>query len=95
MDDTGRIGEENTVTGETQDEPVMEQDAVSDREKLDGIIAQTIADVGSQRVRHIAGIVRERSAEAGLSIPEDEQASAISAAVGWNTAHHPAPGSAG
>ncbi|WP_133161214.1 hypothetical protein [Microterricola pindariensis] len=94
MDNTGRTGAENTENSGTQDEPVMEQDAVSDREKLEGIIDQTIADVGPQRVRHIAGIVRERSAESGLSIPEDEQANAISAAVGRHTAHHPAPGSA-
>lgn len=76
----------------TQDEPVMEQDAVSDRAKLDGIIAQTIADLGSQDGRHVRAVVRERSAESGVSVSPGEVEDAVAAAVRKHATAHPSPG---
>lgn len=63
----------------TQDEPIMDVDEVSDRDKLDGIIAQTVSDLGAQHPRaDIEAVVMERSRESGLHIPPAD----ISAAVG-------------
>ena len=66
----------------TQDEPIMDVDEVSDRDKLDGIIAQTISDLGAQHPRaHIEAVVVERSRESELNISRTDISTAVGAAL--------------
>lgn len=66
----------------TQDEPIMDVDEVSDRDKLTGIIAQTISDFGAQHPRaHIEAVVVERSRESGLHISRTDISTAVGAAI--------------
>jgi hypothetical protein len=77
MDLSHEMPDEESVG--TQDEPIMDVDEVSDRAKLDGIIAQTISDLGAQHPHaDIEAVVLARSRESGLRLsPAD-----LSVAVG-------------
>ncbi|AMB58751.1 hypothetical protein [Microterricola viridarii] len=77
----------------TQDEPVMEQDAVTDREKLDGIAAQTVADLGTHDLRHVHAVVFERSTESGLHVSPGELVDAVGAAAREKDASFSVPAS--
>lgn len=66
----------------TQDEPIMDVDDVSDRDKLEGIIAQTVSDLGAQHSRaDIEAVVVERSRESGLNISRTDISTAVGAAL--------------
>ena len=66
----------------TQDEPIMDVDDVSDRDKLNGIIAQTISDLGAQHPRaDIEAVVVQRSRESGLHISRTDISAAVGSAI--------------
>ncbi|WP_345061447.1 hypothetical protein [Leifsonia kafniensis] len=61
----------------------MEQNDVSERAKLNGIIAQTLSDLGGQHpLTDIEAVVRQRSAETGLSYSSNEVSTALQEAIG-------------
>lgn len=65
----------------TQDEPIMDVDEVSERDKLDGIIAQTISDLGARHPRvDIEVVVMQRSRESGLHFSPTDISTAVETA---------------
>lgn len=54
----------------TQDEPVLEQNAATEQERLDGLSAQLRADLAGEDAETIEQAVRHRLADSG--IPADE-----------------------
>ena len=54
-----------------QQEPVLAQNDASVGEKVDGILAQTRVDVGSESVDRIAEVLRQRFHDSGISLPDD------------------------
>ncbi|WP_157509718.1 hypothetical protein [Leifsonia sp. Root4] len=66
----------------TQDEPIMDVDDVSDRDKLTGIIAQTVSDLGASHPRaDIEAVVVERSRESGLNVSRTDISTAVGSAL--------------
>lgn len=62
----------------TQDEPVMDHDAVPDAEKLHGIVVQTISDLGATHtVAEIESVAIARSTDSGLSVSHSEIREAV------------------
>lgn len=59
----------------TQDEPVLEQNAATDQERLDGLSAQLRADLAGEDAATIEQAVRHRLADTG--IPADESLIAL------------------
>lgn len=65
-----------------QDEPIMEQNVASDRAKLEGIVLQTISDLGRQHpIADIEAVVRSRSAESGLEYSGADISTAVREAI--------------
>lgn len=56
----------------TQDEPVLEQNQASTQEKLDGIAAQTRADLGGESDDRYEEVLRQRLDDAGIDLTDDE-----------------------
>ncbi|RLK52790.1 hypothetical protein [Microbacterium telephonicum] len=56
----------------TQDEPAQEQNVATDAERLDGILAQTRADVGGEDTSVVATALRRRLDDVGLDIDAAE-----------------------
>lgn len=81
MNEAGQVpGKEDA---HTQDKPVLDQDDVSERTKLSGIVAQTLSDLGGQHpLTDIEAVVRQRSAESGLSSSSEEVSAAVQEAIG-------------
>ena len=66
----------------TQDEPVMDIPHASNSEKLNGIIRQTIHDLGAgYPVTQMTAIVLERSTDSGLNYSQEHVSTAVATAV--------------
>lgn len=55
-----------------QNEPLLEQNVASDADKVDGIVAQTRADVPHESLDRIAEILTQRFSDAGVSVSDEE-----------------------
>ncbi len=55
-----------------QGEPAMEMNDTTSSEKIDGIVAQTRADHAADGPERIAEVLRQRFAEAGIHLSDDE-----------------------
>ncbi len=58
--------------GAAQDGPVMDQHPVTRKDKVDGIVAQTRADVGDAGAGRVADVLRQRLADAGIETDDEE-----------------------
>lgn len=58
--------------GRTQDAPLMEQNRATTKERIDGILAQTGADLGDHPVEDIAVALRERFGDAQIEVADEE-----------------------
>lgn len=56
----------------TQNEPLLEQNDASTQEQLDGIAAQTRADLGDESQDRYQEVLRQRLADSGIQISDDE-----------------------
>ena len=66
----------------TQDEPVMDFPHASDEEKLNGIIRQTIHDLGAgYPIAQLTAIVFDRSTDSGLDYSQQDVSTAVATAV--------------
>ena len=63
--------------GGVQDQPAMSQNNATDDEKLRGIVAQTIVDVGDRDDEDIAYVLRERVEQSGIPVTDDELADLV------------------
>lgn len=57
---------------EIQNEPAMEMNETTTSEKIDGIVAQTRADHATDGADRIADVLRQRFADAGIDLSDDE-----------------------
>lgn len=55
-----------------QNEPVLEQNAASTDEKLQGIAAQTRVDLGDESHDRYAEVIRQRLSDAQIELSDDE-----------------------
>lgn len=55
-----------------QDEPLLDQNAASDADKVQGIVAQTRADVPNESAERIAEVLTQRFSDAGMTITDEE-----------------------
>jgi hypothetical protein len=62
------------ATGPTQDEPAMDVPEAPVADKIAGIAAQTRVDVGGEGVERIAEVLRQRFADAGIEVSDDDRA---------------------
>lgn len=58
------------MTGETQDEPALAQNATTDEERLDGLIAQLHADLAGHDAALVEKALRSRLSDAGITLDE-------------------------
>ncbi|WP_438354200.1 hypothetical protein [Microbacterium sp. CJ88] len=58
----------------TQDQPAMDVDEAAVEDKIAGIAAQTRVDVGGEGAERIADVLRQRFADAGIEVSDDERA---------------------
>lgn len=65
----------------TQSGPAMSQNNAGADEKLDGIIAQTRADLPDESAARIAEVLLQRAAQVGVTLSDDE-AARIAASLG-------------
>lgn len=72
MSTDGQLPEAESDTPETQDEPVLEQNHASTQEKLDGIAAQTRADLGDESHDRYEEVLQQRLTDAEIQLPDDE-----------------------
>ncbi|MET0781648.1 MAG: hypothetical protein ABWZ16_09025 [Microbacterium sp.] len=90
--DAGVGGAVNQDSGEhggaeaVQDEPVLEQNPASTQDKLDGIAAQTRADLGGESDDRYEEVLRQRLADADIQLTDDDVR---------NLAQRSSPGSGG
>lgn len=61
-----------TTDDGVQAEPAMEMNETTTSEKVDGIVAQTRADHAADGPERIAEVLRQRFAEAGIDLSDDE-----------------------
>ena len=59
-------------TEEEQRLPAMSQNDATDLEKVDGIAAQTRADVGTESLERIEEVLRQRLDQSGIDLSDDE-----------------------
>lgn len=55
-----------------QNEPLLDQNVASNADKVDGIVAQTRADVPHESPDRVAEILRQRFSDAGMSVSDEE-----------------------
>lgn len=55
-------------------EPVLDQNPASDGDKIEGILAQTRVDVGSEDTARIAEVLRQRFTDAGIVVTDSQLA---------------------
>lgn len=55
-----------------QEEPLLDQNAASDADKVQGIVAQTRADVPSESAERIAEVLAQRFSDAGMTVADEE-----------------------
>lgn len=55
-----------------QTEPLMEQNVTTPTAQLDGIAAQTRADLGGESDERYQDVLRQRLVDAGISLTDDE-----------------------
>lgn len=60
------------TSGATQDEPRLDQNDTTDLERLDGIVAQTRADLAGQDAASIEKALRGRLSDAQIPLDDDE-----------------------
>ena len=65
-----------------QDEPALDQNAASDDEKLDGLVAQMHADLAGEDEAVIEQALRHRLTDIGLTLEEAEIASHVARIAG-------------
>lgn len=65
------------MSEETQDEPALDQNAASDQDKLDGLVAQLRADVAGQNAVTVEQAVRRRLDDTGLALDEERIAALV------------------
>jgi hypothetical protein len=70
----GAVHEESggSRSEEVQDEPVLEQNAASTQDKLDGIAAQTRVDLGDESQERYEEVLRQRLTDSDIQITDDE-----------------------
>jgi hypothetical protein len=56
----------------TQDEPLLEQNDATTQEKVDGIIAQTRADLGDESAERFAEVLHQRFDDAGMQLTDEQ-----------------------
>lgn len=61
-----------TRNGDTQDEPIQDQHFQPDADKVAGILVQEEADLAGHDEAQIADALRQRFADAGQSISDDD-----------------------
>lgn len=61
-----------TRNGDTQDEPIQDQHFQPDADKVAGILVQEEADLAGHDEAKIADALRQRFADAGQSISDDD-----------------------
>lgn len=57
-----------------QNEPIMDQHQAPDTDKIAGIVVQTRSDVGTETPERITEVLRQRFADAGLDVSDEETA---------------------
>lgn len=57
-----------------QNEPIMDQHQAPDTDKIAGIVVQTRSDVGTETPERIIEVLRQRFADAGLDVSDEETA---------------------
>jgi hypothetical protein len=67
----GAIAHDAASAPGVQDEPVLDQNAASDEDRIAGIVAQTRVDVGDAGVERIADVLTQRFTDAGLDVDAD------------------------
>lgn len=72
----GPVFEEKVRVGDNagvQDAPAMDvDDHVPDEAKIEGILAQTRADVAGEDVDRVAEVLRQRFSDAGMTVSDDD-----------------------
>ncbi|MGZ8804525.1 MAG: hypothetical protein ACXWZG_04395, partial [Microbacterium sp.] len=66
-EESGRSGPEAV-----QDEPVLEQNAASTQDKLDGLAAQTRVDLGDESQARYEEVLRQRLTDSEIQLTDDE-----------------------
>jgi len=61
-----------TFNGDTQDEPIQDQHPRTEDDQLAGILIQEEADLAGHDEAQVLAALRQRLADGGHSIPEDE-----------------------
>ncbi|WP_431802867.1 hypothetical protein [Microbacterium sp. bgisy203] len=61
----------------TQDEPALDQNAASDQDKLDGLVAQLRADVAGENAATVEQAVRRRLDDTGIALGEERIAALV------------------
>jgi len=74
-DDAERSADEGTAgyPGRTQDEPVLQQNQATDQERIDGIVAQTRADLGDESDERYAEVLRQRLEDSGIPMSDEDR----------------------
>jgi hypothetical protein len=68
----GAVHHETDDSNGVQDEPVLEQNAATTQEQIDGIIAQTRADLGGESNDRYAEVLNQRLTDAGIQITDED-----------------------
>ncbi len=70
------------MTDDTQDEPALAQNATSDEERLDGLIAQMHADLAGHDDAVVAKALQSRLSDVGIALDEDAFADVVAQIAG-------------
>lgn len=65
-------GEASPAGASTQSEPMMDVDVVSEQDRIDGILAQTRVDVGTEDAARITEVLEQRFADAGITASAEQ-----------------------
>ena len=58
--------------GGSQDAPLLAQNQTSTSEQVDGIVAQTRADLGDESSARFAEVLRQRFSDAGMTLTDEQ-----------------------
>jgi hypothetical protein len=70
------------MTDATQDEPALAQNATTDQERLDGLVAQMHADLAGEDAEVVEQALRHRLDDIGLALDADEIAGVVARVAG-------------
>ena len=69
----GEVHHESGDASNVQDEPLLDQNSTTTQEQIQGIVAQTRADLGGESDDRYAEVLRQRLEDAGIQMTDEDR----------------------